>query len=97
MKKLILSLAIAFVGLQAADAFFTMWAMNHGFQEVNPYMVGLAGSWLSPAVKILPAAIMSAGVVKVGKKYPVAATIGLSAVVAFYLFIIASNIGEVVK
>ena len=97
MKKLILSLAIGFVGLQAIDAFFTMWAMNHGFQEVNPYMVGLAGSWLSPVVKIVPAALVSAGVVKIGKRYPVAATIGLSAVVAFYAVVIASNIGEVIK
>ncbi len=81
-RGLILSLAITFVALQTCDAFFTMWAMNHGFQEVNPYLAGIAGSWLSPVVKILPAALVSFGVVKAGKRFPVAATVGLSAVVA---------------
>jgi hypothetical protein len=97
MKKLVVSLGIAFVGLQAADAFLTMWAVNHGFQEVNPFLAPIAGTWYSPIVKILPAALVAWGLARLGRRYPRTQPVtafGLVGVVALYAAVIASNLGE---
>lgn len=97
MKKLVAILGVAFVAAQASDAFLTLWAVNHGFEEVNPFMAPIAGTWASPLVKILPAALVAWGLARLGRRYPKtqpASAVGLVAVVGFYAVVLASNIAE---
>ena len=97
MKKLIATLGIAFVAAQAADAFLTLWAVNHGFQEVNPLLAPIAGTWLSPLVKIVPAALVVWGLDRLGRRYPKTQPVtafGLVAAVAFLGVVLVSNVAE---
>ena len=97
MKKLIVTLGIAFVAFEAADAFLTLWAVNHGFEEVNPIMAPIAGTWASPLVKILPAVLVAWGLARLGRRYPKTqpvTAVGLVAAVAFYGVVLASNVAE---
>jgi len=69
-----LSLRLAYVVLQLADYLMTVFAVNAGFDEMNPVMRGLLGSpvqlvmfklitpiaiaWLVPARLLLPALVL---------------------------------------
>jgi len=90
-------LCMAFVGLEAADAFLTMWAVNNGFIEVNRLLAPVAGTWLSPAVKILPAAFAAWLLIKMTARWPktkTSANVGLAVTVAFMTIVVASNLLE---
>jgi hypothetical protein len=91
------SLCAAFVALEAVDAMLTMWAVNNGFIEVNRLMSPVAGTWVSPAVKIVPAALAAWLLVKVTGRWPrtkAVVNVGLASVVTFMAAIIASNLLE---
>ena len=91
------ALSVAFIGLQAADTFLTMWAVNHGFTEVNPLMAPIAGTWVSPVVKVVPAIIVAVGLAWLTRRWPrtrTVATVGLVTVVVFMIGILASNLLE---
>lgn len=97
MKKLILTLGIAFVALQVADAFLTLWAVNHGFEEVNPLLAPIAGTWLGPVVKIVPAALVVWGLDRLGRRYPrtrPVSAVGLGAAIVFLGVVLVSNVAE---
>lgn len=97
MKKLIATLGIAFVAAEAADAFLTLWAVNHGFQEVNPILAPIAGTWASPLVKILPAALVVWALARLGRRYPKTqpvTAVGLVSAVAFLGVVLVSNVAE---
>lgn len=97
MKKTIAILGIGFVALEAADAFFTLWAMHNGFQEVNPLLAPIAGTWASPLVKILPAALVAWGLSRLGNRYPrtrPVSVFGLAATIGFLGLVLASNVAE---
>lgn len=97
MKKLIRSLAVTFVAFEAADAFFTLWAVNHGFQEANPLLAPIAGTWISPVVKILPAALVAFFLARLGDRFPKTRPVtafGLFAVVGFLGVVLAANTVE---
>jgi len=91
------ALSVAFIGLQAADTFLTMWAVNHGFTEVNPLMAPIAGTWASPVVKIAPAILVAVGLARLTKRWPrtrTVATVGQAATVVFMVGILTSNLLE---
>jgi len=97
MKKLVAILGTAFVAAQATDGFLTLWAVNHGFEEVNSFLAPIAGTWASPVVKILPAALVAWGLARLGRRYPrtqPVTAVGLVAVVAFYAAVLVSNVAE---
>jgi len=99
LKNLVKVLGIAFVAAQAADAFLTLWAAHslEGFQEMNPLLAPIAGTWASPLVKILPAALVAWGLVRLGRRYPKTRStmvVGLAAVIVFYGVVLASNMNE---
>ena len=97
MKKLVRNLGIAFVAFEAADAFLTLWATNHGFQEVNPLMVPFAHTWAFPFLKILPAALVVWALARLGRRYPKTQPVtifGLAAAVAFLGVVLVSNVAE---
>ena len=97
MKKLIAILGTAFVAAQATDAFLTLWAVNHGFEEVNPFLTPIAGTWWSPVVKIIPAALVAWGLARLGRRYPKTqpvTAVGLVAAVAFLGLVLVSNVAE---
>lgn len=97
MKKLVRTLGITFVALEAADAFLTLWAVNHGFQEINPLMAPIAGTWLSPLVKIVPAALVVWGLDRLGRRHPKTRPVtaaGLGAVIVFLGVVLVGNLGE---
>jgi len=99
LKKLIVTLGIALVAAQAADAFLTLWAVNHGFEEVNPIMAPIAGTWLSPLVKIIPAALVVWGLARLGRRYPrtqPVTAVGLVAGVVFLGVVLVANLGEMI-
>ena len=91
------ALSIAFIGLQTADTFLTMWAVNHGFTEANPVMAPIASTWVSPVVKIVPAVVIAIVLARLVNRWPrirVVANVGLTAVVLFYVGILTSNLLE---
>ena len=91
------TLSAAFVGLQATDAFLTMWAVNHGFTEVNPIMAPIAGTWVSPVVKIVPAIIVGIVIARLTRRWPRirnVASVGMGVAVVFMVGILTSNLLE---
>lgn len=94
MKRVIVALALALVVLQAADSFLTMWATNHGYQEVNLIVKTIAHTWWFPASKILPAIGVSFLMVKLAHRFPKTVAFGLSGVVAFLTIVLAANVFE---
>lgn len=99
MKKMVAILGTTFVAAQASDAFLTLWAANNldGFQELNPILAPIAGTWWSPVVKIIPAALVAWGLARLGRRYPKTqpvTAVGLVAAVAFYGVVLASNMAE---
>lgn len=97
MKKLVLTLGITLVVFEAADAFLTLWAVNNGFEEVNPLMVQIAGTWLFPLIKVIPAALVVWGLAYLGRRHPRTRPVtvfGLTAAVAFLGVVLAANLGE---
>ncbi len=93
-------LAGLFVGMQAVDGYFTLWAVNHGCTEANPLYAPVAGNWYAPLLfKVLPAALVAFGLYRLAQRYPrtrPVLAVGLVAAVAFYLFITATNVGEII-
>jgi hypothetical protein len=69
-----LGLRVAYMALQLADCLMTIFAVNAGFEEINPVMRGLLGSpvqlvtfklviplaiaWLVPAKLLIPALVL---------------------------------------
>jgi len=99
MKKTVRNLAIAFVALEAADAFLTLWATNHGFQEVNPLMVPFAHTWLFPIMKIIPAMGAAWLLSKLNARFPRTRPVtvfGFGMAVAFLGFVLVGNLGELI-
>jgi len=97
LKKLILALIIAFVALQVADAFLTLWATNNGFQEVNPLMVSFAHTWAFPFMKIIPALVASWLLLKLNVRFPRTRPMtaaGFAMAVAFLGVVLISNVAE---
>lgn len=91
------TLGATFVGLEAVDAFLTMWAVNHGFTEMNPLLAPIAGSWVSPLVKVLPA-IMAVWLLGwVAERWPrtrMVTNAGFTMAVVFMAAILVSNLCE---
>ena len=93
-----LALCSLFVGLETIDAFLTLWAMQHGFTEVNPLMAPIAGTWLGPLVKIIPALAAAWLLLWVTRRWPrtrPVAGFGLIMASCFMAIIIGSNLLEV--
>ena len=91
------TLGITFVGLEAVDAFLTMWAVNNGFTELNPLLAPVAGTWVSPVVKILPAVFAVWFLTKAANRWPrirPIANAGFAVTVAFLGAVIVSNLCE---
>ncbi len=89
-------LGLTFTALQAVDGVFTRWAVNNGYVEQNPLYAPVAGDWLAIiAFKLLPAALVSLALYRLTKRYPrlrPVAIAGFVAVVAFYLYVLGSNV-----
>ena len=94
VKKIIVALALALVVLQVADSFLTMWATNHGYQEVNSIVAPIAHTWWFPTLKILPAIGVSFLMVKLGRRFPKTVIFGLSAASAFLATVLVANVFE---
>jgi len=91
------TLGITFVGFQAIDAFLTMWAVNHGFMELNPLLAPVAGTWVSPAAKVLPAVFAVWLLAKAADRWPrtrLVANAGLMMAVVFLGTVLVSNLCE---
>lgn len=92
-----LNLCGLFVILETVDATLTLWAVHHGFTEVNPLMAPLAGTWLGPLVKIVPALAASWLLLYVARRWPRTMKImrtGLVVVCCLVALVIASNLME---
>ncbi|KKL68322.1 hypothetical protein LCGC14_2002950 [marine sediment metagenome] len=94
MKRVIIALALALVALEAADGFLTMWAINHGYQEVNSWVAPIAHTWWLPVVKVLPAIAVSFLMVRLGRRFPKSVAFGLSAASAFLVVVLVRNLLE---
>ena len=94
MKRIIIVLAITLVVLQVADSFLTMWATNHGYQEVNSIVAPIAHTWWLPACKVLPAIGVSFLMVKLARRFPKTVAFGLSAASAFLAIVLVANVFE---
>jgi len=97
LKKLVRNLGIALVTFEAADAFLTLWATNHGFQEVNPLMVPFAHTWAFPFMKIIPALAAIWLLSKLNARFPRTRPVtafGLTAGIVFLGVVLTANLGE---
>jgi len=94
MKRIIVALALAFVVLQVADSFLTMWATNHGYQEVNSIVAPIAHTWWLPVCKVLPAIGVSFLMLKLARRFPKTVAFGLSAASAFLAIVLVANVFE---
>lgn len=56
--KRLVTLAIAFIALEAVDAGVTLWATNHGYAEGNPLLASFAHTWAQPVVKMVVALLV---------------------------------------
>jgi len=95
MKKL----TYLFISLQAFDAFLTLWATNHGFQEINPVMASIADTWWIVAVKLVPAIIATWFLGRLASRYPIVRRVtvgGLGAACIFLAVVLVSNIWEII-
>ena len=79
-----LSLRVAYMALQLADCLMTIFAVNAGFEELNPVMQGLLGSqvqlvtfkiivplaiaWLVPARLLIPALVLLLAIIGLNVK-----------------------------
>ena len=86
--------ASIFVGLEATDGLLTMWAMNHGFKEVNLLIAPIADSWLLPVLKVA-LALLGVGILfPVAKRFPRMVNFGFISVSIFLIIVLASNFIE---
>jgi hypothetical protein len=92
-----LALCSLFISFEIIDAFLTMWAVQHGFTEVNLLMAPIAGTWLGPLVKIVPTLAAAGLLLWVTRRWPhtrPVAGFGLVAACGFMAIIIGSNLLE---
>jgi len=94
MKRIIIALAMTLVVLQVADSFLTMWATNHGYQEVNSIVTPIAHTWWLPVCKVLPAIGVSFLMLKLARRFPKTVVFGLSAASAFLAIVLVANVFE---
>ena len=91
--------AIAFLALTAIDGILTFWATNNGYTEVNPLMAPIAHTILFPITKVLIPVIGVAFVGYLLKRFPKfikVANFGFVAVIAMYVFVLGSNLLEMI-
>lgn len=94
VKKIIVALALVLVVLQVADSFLTVWATNHGYQEVNSIVAPIAHTWWLPVCKVLPAIGVSFLMVKLARRFPKTVAFGLSCASAFLAIVLVANVFE---
>lgn len=102
MRVLVGALAITFTALEAADSFLTMWAVNHGYTELNILVAPFAGTWWMAACKVLPAALVGWlafwSVGRFPRTWRIAPKIlafGLGAASTFLIIVLVSNLIEI--
>jgi hypothetical protein len=99
MKKAVVALALLFLALETTDAFMTLWATSHGYQEINPLMAGITTTWLFPVIKIVPAIIAIYVLLHLSKYSQFSrliAVLGFLTANTFVGLVIASNIAELI-
>lgn len=89
--------AATFATLEAVDGLMTVWAMKHGFVEINFLTAPIAGSWMFPVIKIALALIGIGVLIPMAKRFPRMVNIGFNSTSAFLIVILASNIFEILK
>lgn len=97
MSKYNKFLSLVFLVLQLTDGLLTIWAVNNGYQEVNPLIVPIAGSLFYLSFKIVPAILailFMDAVAKRDSKYNAAISAGLSLFNVFYVAVLISNLAE---
>ena len=94
VKKIVVALVLTLVILQVADSFLTMWATNHGYQEVNSIVAPIAHTWWLPVCKVLPAIGVSFLMIKLARRFPKTVVFGLLAAVAFLAIVLVANVFE---
>lgn len=97
MTKTYWLLAVFFIALEAVDGFFTMWATNHGFIEVNRLAAPVAGSWLFPTWKIGGAILGILILIPVMRFFPKLVEFGLVLASIFLTGVLISNIVSLVS
>ncbi len=87
------------VALKAIDGFWTLWATNHGYMELNPIMVPIAHTWWGPVATTLPLVVFGVLVVWITGWLPQTAKAvsrGLVAACALMVVVLAANLIAVV-
>lgn len=96
-----IKLAVLFLlALKAVDGFWTMWAVNNGYVEVNPIMAPIAHTLWEPIATILPTTIFGVFALWISRKYPHVSKIMLYGILVscvLMIFVLASNLREVLN
>lgn len=103
MRKVVGVLAITFTALEAADSFLTMWAVNHGYTELNILIAPIAHTWWMAAIKVLPAALVGwlafwavGRFPETWRVAPKVLAFGLAAASVFLVIVLVNNLMELV-
>lgn len=91
---------ILLVTLKAIDGFWTMWAVNNGYVEINPIMAPIAHTWLEPVATIIPTALFGILALWVSRKFPQISKIlfcGILVANVFMIGVLAANLREVLN
>ncbi len=100
MKGIVL--AVLLVTLQIIDSLLTMWAVNHGYIELNPVIAPIAGTYWMLVVKVLP--VIGVGIFAIWVKFPKSwiiaprvMTWGLGSACVFLGIVLISNLMELIN
>ena len=86
--------------LKAIDGFWTMWAVNNGYVEINPVMAPIASTWLEPVITISPITAFGLIVLWGKNRLPVAEKsllVGLIIGCVIMACVLISNLMEVIS
>ncbi len=96
-----LTLAALLIGLEALDMALTAWAVSLGYTEANRLVAPIVGTWLWPALKIIPTVVVAVGIVYVSRwlleAQRMAVIAGLAAANVFLAIVLALNIAQLIR
>ena len=94
----LLASVMLLVVLKAIDGFWTMWAVNNAYVEINPIMAPIAHTWLEPTLTIIPTALFGVLVMWFSRRFPAVTGIlnyGVLVSCLFMVWVLGANLREV--
>lgn len=88
------------VTLKAIDGFWTLWATNHGYIELNPIMASIASTWWGPVATTLPLVVLGILVMGIIRRFPGITKVvfhGVMAACVLMIVVLVTNLGAIIE